>query len=498
MKRRMMRGGLRARIQRKAAAPLLAAGAILCFLVLFFLFWPVGRELKQNVRQGAADGRFDRYLSGAVSAVWKQWYPASSAGWGGGNGWPSGEGGVEHYEEFAKTSGWLARFLMRQAPYYRYIKGREDTSIPGEPDPSFAGYLESHEVLEEYEYLVRGLSESVMMASGNNPLAGPGGGGGSAAGSGNEGWGVRENSSGNTGSGAGENTGSLNAGGMDGGIGQYASSGASGPAGAEVLKKAGRPVTGTEYIAEQLADYDFLMKHFYTVHPTTTAGRDMMKAETFLSEDLSLSQGNKEPQILIYHTHSQEEFSDYHEGNKEATIVGVGDYLTELLTAKGYNVIHDTSVYDLRDGKLDRSKAYTYALDGITGILQKYPSIQVVLDVHRDGVKEGTRLVQEVNGKQTATIMFFNGTSQTPTGPIEYLKNSYRTDNMAFSFQMKLCADAYYPGFTRKIYLKGLRYNMHLRPRSALIEVGAQTNTYEEARNAMEPLAELLDMVLGK
>ena len=93
---------------------------------------------------------------------------------------------------------------------------------------------------------------------------------------------------------------------------------------------------------------------------------------------------------MIYHTHSQEEFTDFHEGNKEATIVGVGNYLTELLQQKGYNVIHDTSVYDLRDGKLDRSKAYTYALEGVTAILQKYPSIQVVLDIHRDGVKETT------------------------------------------------------------------------------------------------------------
>lgn len=470
MKRRMMRGGLRERIQRKAAAPLLAVGAILCFLVLLFMFRPVSRGLKQNMQQGAADGRFDRYFAGAVSAIWKQWYPTASVG----------EGGY--------GSGWLARFLMRQAPYYRYIKGKEEVSIPGEPDPSYARYLESHEVLEEYEYLVRGLSESVVMASGNNPLAGPGSGASSGIGPGSGiSSGIR--------SGNGD-AGTEGAVGTDDNIGRYASSGASGPAGAKMLEKAGRPVTGTEYITEQLADYDFLMKHFYTVHPTTTAGRDMMKAETFLSEDLSLPQGGGEPQILIYHTHSQEEFSDYHEGNTEATIVGVGDYLTELLTAKGYHVIHDTSVYDLRDGTLDRSKAYTYALDGITGILQKYPSIQVVLDVHRDGVKEGTRLVQAINGKQTATIMFFNGTSQTPTGPIEYLKNPYRTDNMAFSFQMKLCADAYYPGFTRKIYLKGLRYNMHLRPRSALIEVGAQTNTYEEARNAMEPLAELLDMVL--
>ena len=93
-------------------------------------------------------------------------------------------------------------------------------------------------------------------------------------------------------------------------------------------------------------------------------------------------------------------------------------------------------------------------------------------------------------------IMFFNGLSQTPEGAIEYLPNPYRKENLAFSLQMQLGAAAYFPGYTRKIYLKGLRYNMHLRPRSSLIEVGAQTNTFAEAVNAMEPLAELLDMVL--
>ena len=71
-----------------------------------------------------------------------------------------------------------------------------------------------------------------------------------------------------------------------------------------------------------------------------------------------------------------------------------------------------------------------------------------------------------------------------------------RQANLAFSFQMQLKAAGMYPGFTRKIYLKGLRYNQHVRARSALIEVGAQTNTYEEARNAMEPLAHILDQVL--
>ena len=119
------------------------------------------------------------------------------------------------------------------------------------------------------------------------------------------------------------------------------------------------------------------------------------------------------------------------------------------------------------------------------------------MDIHRDGVAEGTKLVTEINGKPTAKIMFFNGISQTPDGPIEYLPNPNREGNLAFSLQMQLEAAEQFPGFTRKIYLKGLRYNLHVRPRASLIEVGAQTNTYEEAKNAMEPLAEILDAVLS-
>nr|WP_304055906.1 stage II sporulation protein P [Enterocloster clostridioformis] len=254
-----------------------------------------------------------------------------------------------------------------------------------------------------------------------------------------------------------------------------------------------RPITGNTYVLEQLMDYDFLIKHFYSVHTSTTAGRDLMNAKDLLSRDMTMKGDDSKPQILIYHTHSQEAYKDSGPGQ---TVVGVGDYLTRLLEAKGYNVYHDKSVYDLKNGQLDRSKAYNYALDGITNILQQNPSIEVVLDIHRDGVGENLHLVTQVDGRDTAQIMFFNGLSQTPEGPIEYLQNPYREDNLAFSLQMQLGAAAYYPGFTRKIYLKGLRYNEHLRPKSSLIEVGAQTNTYEEALNAMEPLSELLDMVL--
>lgn len=255
--------------------------------------------------------------------------------------------------------------------------------------------------------------------------------------------------------------------------------------------------TGGMYQLAQLQDYDFLIKHFYTVHSSTTARREEMDAAVLTGMDLSMKKDPYVPQILIYHTHSQETYADYAAGNKKATVVELGNRLTALLEEKGYQVLHDTTSYDMAAGKLDRNHAYNYALDGIMGILQKYPSIQVVLDLHRDGVKESLHMVRTVNGKATAPIMFFNGMSQTPEGEIEYLKNPYKTENLAFSLQMQLLAEEEYPDLTRKIFLKGLRYNLHVRPRSALIEVGAQTNTLEEALNAMEPLADLLDQVLG-
>ena len=268
----------------------------------------------------------------------------------------------------------------------------------------------------------------------------------------------------------------------------------------EAMTKTSFP--GQTYQLAQLEDYDFLMSHFYNVHTSTTADRQLMDAKALLSRNFQLFPENKgdqmeeeekEPQILIYHTHSQETFADSGPGQ---SIVEVGAYLATLLEEKGFLVYHDRSVYDVRDGELDRNKAYTYALEGIRKILDENPSIQVVIDLHRDGVKEGTRLVTTVNGKTTAQIMFFNGLSQTPDGPVPYLDNPNREGGLAISLQLQLKAAAYYPGFARKIYLKGLRYNQHLRPCSCLVEVGAQTNTYEEARNAMEPLAEVFTMVL--
>ena len=246
---------------------------------------------------------------------------------------------------------------------------------------------------------------------------------------------------------------------------------------------------------EKLMDYDYLVQNFYRIDRTTTISSDQLNAAELLAKDLTINTDAGGSVILIYHTHSQEGYADS-DGTEAMTVVGLGDYLATLLQEiYGIPVLHDRGQYDLPS----RDSAYSKAEPAITQILKDNPSIQVVIDLHRDGVAEGTRLVSQVNGKDTAKIMFFNGLSRTTAnGDISYLPNPYIQDNLAFSLQMQLAAAELYPDFTRPIYLKGYRYNMHLCPKSLLVEVGAQTNTFAEAKNAMEPLAQLLAQVLLK
>lgn len=247
---------------------------------------------------------------------------------------------------------------------------------------------------------------------------------------------------------------------------------------------------------DAMEDFNYLLNNYFTLDLSTTVGPDLLNLDSLMGEDLSI-QEEEGPDILIYHTHSQETFIDSVEGDESTTIVGVGDYLTRILEERyGYEVIHNRSVYDMVDGVLDRGKAYELAAVDVEEILAENPSIQVVIDLHRDGV-EGYKFVTEIDGKPTAKIMFYNGLSQDANGaPVTYLPNPYISENLAFSFQLQMKAAQYYPGLTRNIYLQSLRYNLHFRPRSLLIESGTQLNTVEEEYNAMEPLADILNQVL--
>lgn len=248
---------------------------------------------------------------------------------------------------------------------------------------------------------------------------------------------------------------------------------------------------------EKLRDFDYLLSNFYTVDSSTMIGPEQLNVDDLLSRSMKIDQSTGGPKVLIFHTHSQEEFADSTPGDPNTSIVGVGDYLCKLLNEKGIETIHDTGVYDIINGQLDRSNAYENAEASVRPLIEANPTLEVAIDLHRDGVAEGTHLVTEVNGKPTAKIMYFNGLSRTRTnGDISYLYNPYIQDNLAFSLQMELASESMHPGFARHIYLRGYRYNLHLLPKSLLIEAGAQTNTVEEMKNAMEVLADTLQHVL--
>ena len=195
----------------------------------------------------------------------------------------------------------------------------------------------------------------------------------------------------------------------------------------------------------KLADFDYVMNQFFILDSNTETNAQQICGTRFLKEDLSIKQDPEVPQILIYHTHSQETFADSREGQVEDTIVGVGDHLAELLEKTyGYRVLHVTDAFDMMGGQLDRSKAYDYARASIEKVLEENPSVEVVIDLHRDGVPDDRHLVTEIDGKPTAQLLFYNGLSYTVNqGAVSYLPNPYIEENLAFSFQLEYQAAQY-------------------------------------------------------
>lgn len=394
--------------------------------------------------------------------------------------------------------GFFLERILSALPIQSYTMSLIEYDTQPESQLSYEMLMAREGVDEQYrdgELVAEGETAGAGEAAGNG-TEGSGAGSG-MAGNGTEGNGAGSGMAGNgmEGSGAGTEGGiAAGAAGTEGGI----AAGAAGTEGGIAAGAQGEPfVPATEPVVqisrEKLNDFDYLLQHFYVVDKTTTIDSSLLNAMELLAMNMKLSTGAEQPQILIHHTHSLEGYADS-TGDPSTSIVGVGEYLAQLLQERyGFNVIHDTGAYDVED----HQNAYAHAGPAIERILAENPSIEVVIDMHRDGIKEG-HLVTDLNGKQTAKIMFFNGLSRTTkNGNLDYLYNPYLKENLALSLQMKLAAEEYYPGFARSNYLKGYRYNLHYAPKSMLIEVGAQTNTVQEAMNAMEPLADLLYKVLA-
>ena len=254
---------------------------------------------------------------------------------------------------------------------------------------------------------------------------------------------------------------------------------------------------------ERFLDFEYLRTQFYISDRNTRLLPSDVDPDAFLRADLTIDRSAQGPKVLIFHSHSTEMFADSDPNNPMDGVLGLGALLAEILERQyGIETIHDTTRHDIVDGRSQIMGAYERMEPYIRRILQEHPSIEVVIDLHRDGLPEGAPpLVTYINGRRVARIMFVNGLSRRyNNGVLEdlhWLPNPYLRDNLAFSFRLQLAANRLYPGFARRVYLKAFRYSLHLLPRTMLVEVGAQNNTIEEARNAIPHLAAVIaDVIL--
>ena len=280
----------------------------------------------------------------------------------------------------------------------------------------------------------------------------------------------------------------------------YSSGDASAVAGENLAQVQAMGGSGTAAYVNKLRenkDVNYLWNHFYIIDSTTSVKKNLFPVDEMLKRNMTLKQKPGKKQILIYHTHgASEAFVDSQKGKESDSVVGVGTELAKELEKNGYGVYHDKTKYDQINGTIDRSKAYNQSLDGMGRVMAENPDIQVTIDLHRDSVGKNKHTFTMIDGKRTAIVMFFNGMSRSKSGPIDYLHNPNLGANLSFSLQLKCHAMETYEGFTKPIYLKGYRYNLHMAERALLVELGNENNTVEEAKNAAAPLAKVIADVL--
>ncbi len=221
------------------------------------------------------------------------------------------------------------------------------------------------------------------------------------------------------------------------------------------------------------------------VRNVTSLANELLIEESGKAFEFKLEK-NGEPQILIMHTHETEAYEPYSRDfydksftcrttDDEKNMAAVGNAIAEQLEAAGIAVIHDVTKHDFPsyNDSYDRSRVT------VESILEQYPSIKIVLDIHRDAIEreDGTRIapIAEINGRQAAQVMIISGCDDGTMDMPDYMQNF----RFACALQQQLESD--YEGITRPILFDYRKYNQDLTTGSILIEVGGHANSIDEA-----------------
>ena len=224
---------------------------------------------------------------------------------------------------------------------------------------------------------------------------------------------------------------------------------------------------------------------------------------TLTLPDYGLKQGSDQPQILIIHTHTTEAYAqsgtdvylatgDARTIDDQYNMVRIGEEVAAVLEEAGWSVVHDTQWYDYPayNGAYGRSGA------SVQKWLEQYPSIQIVLDLHRDALtaSDGTvyKTVTEVNGEKTAQVMLVVGSDAGG------LSHPNWRENLALAVAVQSGLNRTSPTFARPITLRSSRFNQQLTPGALLVEIGSHGNTLQEALAAARLFAASLAETLSQ
>ncbi len=240
----------------------------------------------------------------------------------------------------------------------------------------------------------------------------------------------------------------------------------------------------------------------FSVKNTTSVDIDI-EEELNKRPDINISK-NSSPQVLIMHTHATEAYIDVDKGvfpesfyprstDENYSVVKVGEAIKTQLVNSGINTLHDTTQHD----NPSYTGAYYRSEDTIENYLSQYPSIQVVLDIHRDSIGNNesgkVKPTFTYNNKKAAQVMIIAGCDDDGT----WLFPDWEY-NLRFALRLQQTTETLYPGMTRPLKFCPSQYNMHLTHGSLLVEIGTDVNTLDEAVYSGTLLGNALSQVLNE
>ncbi len=235
------------------------------------------------------------------------------------------------------------------------------------------------------------------------------------------------------------------------------------------------------------------------VRNCTELSNEFVKNETLKDFNIQPEFNTDLPQVLIIHTHTTESYEivekDYYDeeyicrsNDPDNSVVAVGKAIAEELSAAGIAVIHDGTIHDSQ-----YTGAYDRSLETIERILEEFPSIKIVLDVHRDAIEDnGERIsaVTEINGRKAAQVMIISAADDGTYNMPYYLENFH------FACALQQSIESNYPTLTRPVLFQYCHYNQHATTGSLLLEIGSHGNTIDQAVYTGELIGKALSEML--